>query len=112
MVEIFTTGGGEYIVNVLNAVAAWTECRRIQEPDPGCPCHAGFALAVIVVAFKQNWRAWLNWFLGATLICMCLMVPRMDVQVTDRSSRASLRRPLPMSLGLALMASPARRGTI
>ena len=24
MVEIFTIGGGEYIVNVLNAVAAWT----------------------------------------------------------------------------------------
>ena len=24
MVEIFTVGGGEYIVNVLNAVAAWT----------------------------------------------------------------------------------------
>ena len=24
MVEIFTVGGGDYLVNVLNAVAAWT----------------------------------------------------------------------------------------
>ncbi len=24
MMEIFTIGGGEYIVNVLNAVSAWT----------------------------------------------------------------------------------------
>jgi len=26
----------------------------------------GLALAVIVLAFNQDWRAWLNWFLGAT----------------------------------------------
>lgn len=24
MLEVFTIGGGEYVVNVLNAVAAWT----------------------------------------------------------------------------------------
>jgi conjugal transfer mating pair stabilization protein TraG len=37
-----------------------------------------------VLAFNQDWRAWINWFLGATLIYSCLMVPRLDVHVTDR----------------------------
>ena len=83
MVEIFTTGGGEYIVNVLNAVAAWTGAGGYKSLIQ-VALVMGFALAVIVVAFNQDWRAWLNWFLGATLIYMCLMVPRMDVQVTDR----------------------------
>ena len=76
MVEIFTTGGGEYIVNVLNAVAAWTGAGGYKSLIQ-VALVMGFALAVIVVAFHQDWRAWLNWFLGATLIYMCLMVPRM-----------------------------------
>jgi len=83
MVEIFTIGGGEYIVNVLNAVAAWTGAGGYKSLIQ-VALVMGMALAVIVVAFNQDWRAWLNWFLGATLIYMCLMVPRMDVQVTDR----------------------------
>ena len=71
MVEIFTVGGGEYIVNVLNAVAAWTGAGGYKSLIQ-VALVMGMVLAVIVVAFNQDWRAWLNWFLGATLIYMCL----------------------------------------
>ncbi len=85
MIEIFTVGGGEYIVNALNAVASWTGAGGYKSLIQ-VTMVMGLALAVIVLAFNQDWRAWLNWFLGATLIYMSLMVPRMDVQVTDRVS--------------------------
>jgi conjugal transfer mating pair stabilization protein TraG len=105
MVEIFTIGGGEYIVNVLNAVAAWTGAGGYKSLIQ-VALVMGMILAVITVAFNQDWRAWLNWFLGATLIYMCLMVPRMDVKVTDRVNPSlSPATVANVPLGLALMAS-------
>ena len=105
MVEIFTVGGGEYIVNVLNAVAAWTGAGGYKSLIQ-VAMVMGLALAVIVLAFNQDWRAWLNWFLGATLIYMCLMVPRMDVHVTDRVNPSLAPATIAnVPLGLALMAS-------
>ena len=105
MVEIFTVGGGEYIVNVLNAVAAWTGAGGYKSLLQ-VALVMGMVLAVIVVAFNQDWRAWLNWFLGATLIYMCLMVPRMDVHVTDRVNPSLAPATVAnVPLGLALMAS-------
>lgn len=105
MVEIFTVGGGEYIVNVLNAVAAWTGAGGYKSLIQ-VTLVMGLALAVIVLAFNQDWRAWLNWFLGATLIYMCLMVPRMDVHVTDRVNPGLAPANVAnVPLGLALMAS-------
>ena len=105
MVEIFTVGGGEYIVNVLNAVAAWTGSGGYKSLIQ-VTMVMGLALAVIVLAFNQDWRAWLNWFLGATLIYMCLMVPRMEVHVTDRINPSLAPAQVAnVPLGLALMAS-------
>ncbi|MGI9361074.1 MAG: conjugal transfer protein TraG N-terminal domain-containing protein, partial [Parasphingorhabdus sp.] len=105
MVEIFTIGGGEYIVNVLNAVAAWTGAGGYKSLIQ-VAMVMGLALSVIVVAFNQDWRAWLHWFLGATLIYMCLMVPRLDVHVTDRINPSlAPAQVADVPLGLALMAS-------
>ena len=105
MIEIFTVGGGEYIVNALNAVASWTGAGGYKSLIQ-VTMVMGLALAVIVLAFNQDWRAWLNWFLGATLIYMCLMVPRMDVQVTDRVNPGLAPANVAnVPIGLALMAS-------
>lgn len=105
MVEIFTVGGGEYLVAVLNAVAAWTGAGGYKSLIQ-VALVMGMALAVIVLAFNQDWRAWLNWFLGAALIYMCLMVPRMDVHVTDRVNPGLAPANVAnVPLGLALMAS-------
>ena len=81
MVEVFTIGGGEYIVNVFNAVAAWTGgggYRALLR----VVMVLGFIYALMAVAFTMNVRAWLNWFLGSSLIYSCLMVPTVTVKVT------------------------------
>jgi len=83
MVEVFTIGGGEYIVNTFNAVAAWTggggyrSLLRVV-------MVLGLIYSLLCVAFTMNVRVWMNWFIGSTLIYMCLMVPTVSVKVTDR----------------------------
>jgi conjugal transfer mating pair stabilization protein TraG len=83
MVEVFATGGGEYIVNTFNAVAAWTSgggYRSLLQ----VVMVLGLIYSLLAVAFTMNVRVWLNWFLGSSLIYMCLMVPTVTVKVTDR----------------------------
>lgn len=102
MIEVFTIGGGEYVVNVMNAVAAWTG-------DGGyisliqVVFVMGFIMSTLIVAFDAQWKAWLNWWLGATLMYLILMVPRVDIQVTDRinpSLAPSAVANVPLGLGL------------
>ena len=83
MVEVFTIGGGEYIVNTFNAVAAWTGGGGYKSLIK-VVLVLGLTWSLLAVAFTMNFRAWLNWFLGATMIYLCLMVPTVDVKVTDR----------------------------
>ena len=65
MLEVFTVGGGEYLVNTFNAVAAWAggggyrSLLRVV-------MVMGLIYSLLVVAFTLNFRAWLNWFLQAT----------------------------------------------
>lgn len=105
MVEIFTVGGGDYLVNVFQAVAAWTGNGGYKSLLQ-VVMVIGLGLSAITLAFNQDWRAWINWFLGATLIYSCLMVPRLDVHVTDRLNPSLAPANVSnVPLGLALMAS-------
>ena len=105
MVEIFTVGGGDYLVNVFQAVAAWTGNGGYKSLLQ-VVMVMGLALSALTLAFNQDWRAWINWFLGATLMYSCLMVPRIDVHVTDRlNSSLAPANVSNVPLGLALMAS-------
>jgi conjugal transfer mating pair stabilization protein TraG len=105
MLEIFTIGGGEYIVNVLNAVAAWCGGGGFRSLLR-VVMVIGLMYSLLVVAFSMNWRMWLNWFLGATLMYGALIVPTTSVKVTDRLNPA-----LPAAVvdnvpvGLAVVAS-------
>ena len=84
MLEIFTVGGGEYLVNTFNAVAAWSGGGGFRSMLQVI-FVMGLAYSLFVVAFSMDWRAWLNWFIQATAIYMMLLVPT----VTDRlDSRA------------------------
>jgi len=83
MLELFTIGGGEYIVNVLNAVLAWTGGGGYKSMIR-VVMVMGLIYTLLIVAFSLDWRAWFNWFLQATLIYLCLMVPTVTIQVTDR----------------------------
>ncbi len=105
MVEIFTVGGGDYLVNVFQAVAAWTGNGGYKSLLQ-VVMAMGLGLSALTLAFNQDWRAWINWFLGATLIYSCLMVPRLDVHVTDRLNPSLAPANVSnVPLGLALMAS-------
>ncbi|WP_088183810.1 conjugal transfer protein TraG N-terminal domain-containing protein [Sphingobium sp. Z007] len=105
MVEVFTVGGGEYLVNTFNAVAAWSggggyrSLLRVV-------MVMGLIYSLLVVAFTLNFRAWLNWFLQSTLIYLCLMVPTIDVKVTDRINPSLAPATVAnVPLGLGVLAS-------
>ena len=105
MLEIFTVGGGDYLVNTFQAVAAWTGNGGYKSLLQ-VVMVMGLALSALTLAFNQDWRAWINWFLGATLMYTCLMVPRTDVHITDRINPGLAPANVSnVPLGLALMAS-------
>ena len=83
MLEVITIGGGEYIVNVFNAVAAWTGDGGFASMIQAV-LVMGLIYGLLIMAFTFEWKAFINWFLTATLIYMCLMVPRVTVLVVDR----------------------------
>src|SRR3546814_5835786 len=74
MLEVFTVGGGEYLVNIFNAVAAWSGGGGYRSLIR-VVMVMGLIYSLLVVAFTLNYKAWLNWFLQATAIYLCLMVP-------------------------------------
>lgn len=82
MFEVYTIGGGEYIVNVFNAVAAWTGGGGYKSMIQAALVMA-FAMSLMILSFNSDWRAWMRWFIQSTLMYMCLMVPRADVLVVD-----------------------------
>jgi len=105
VLEVFTVGGGEYLVNTFNAVAAWAggggyrSLLRVV-------MVMGLIYSLLVVAFTLNFRAWMNWFLQATGIYLCLMVPTIDVKVTDRINPSLAPATVAnVPLGLGVLAS-------
>ena len=105
MLEVFTIGGGEYLVNTFNAVAAWTGGGGYRSMLQ-VVFVMGLAYSLFVVAFSLDWRAWLNWFLQATAIYMMLLVPTVTVKVTDRIDPGLAPAVVAnVPLGLGVMAS-------
>ena len=102
MLEVFTIGGGEYIVNIFNAVAAWTGSGGYASMIR-VVMVMGLIYVLLIVAFNQDWRAWMNWFIQSTLIYLCLMVPTVTVKVTDRVNPGlapSVVANVPLGLGI------------
>jgi conjugal transfer mating pair stabilization protein TraG len=102
MLELFTIGGGEYIVNVMNAVAAWTGGGGYKSLIR-VVMVMGLIYTLLIVAFSLDWRAWFNWFLQSTAIYLCLMVPTASLKVTDRvnpSLAPSTVANVPLGLGV------------
>ena len=105
MLEVFTIGGGEYIVNVLNAVAVWSGGGGYRSLIQ-VVMVMGFIYSLFVVAFSLDWRAWFNWFLTSTLIYMMLLVPTVSIKVTDRVDPGLAPAVVDnVPLGLGVMAS-------
>jgi conjugal transfer mating pair stabilization protein TraG len=102
MIEVFTTGGGDYVVNTLNAVAAWSGGGGFNSAVR-VVMALGLAYVLLIVAFNQDYRVLLKWFLQATIIYLCVLVPTITVQVTDRLNptlRGAAVANVPVGLGV------------
>ncbi len=105
MLEVFTVGGGEYLVNIFNAVAAWSGGGGYRSLIR-VVMVMGLIYSLLVVAFTLNYKAWMNWFLQATAIYLCLMVPTVDIKVTDRINPSLAPATVDnVPLGLGILAS-------
>ncbi|MEW6000126.1 MAG: conjugal transfer protein TraG N-terminal domain-containing protein, partial [Pseudomonadota bacterium] len=105
MMEIFTIGGGEYLVNIFNAVSAWTGGGGFRALLR-VVMVIGLIYTLLIVAFSLDWRAWFNWFLGATLIYGALVVPVTSVRITDRLNPSLAPATVAnVPIGLAMVAS-------
>lgn len=102
MIEVFTVGGGEYLVNVFNATAAWAGSGGYKGLVRVVMVMA-FTWALLVTAWNMNPRALLKWFMQATFLYLVVMVPTITVKVTDRANpgvTAAVVDNVPIGLGL------------
>ena len=105
MLEVFTVGGGEYLVNTFNAIAAWTGSGGFKSLIR-VVMVMGLIYALLVTAMDLDWRAWFRWFIQSTLIYLVLMVPTVTVKVTDRVNPSLAPATVAnVPIGLAVMAS-------
>ena len=105
MLEVFTVGGGEYLVNTFNAVAAWTGSGGFKSLIR-VVMVMGLIYALLVTAMDLDWRAWFRWFIQSTLIYLVLMVPTVTVKVTDRVNPGLAPATVAnVPIGLGVMAS-------
>lgn len=105
MYEIFTVGGGEYVVNTMNAVAAWTGNGGFRSLLR-VVMVMGLIYSLCVMAFNLDWRSTFRWFLQSTLVYACLMVPTVTVKVTDRINPGLAPATVAnVPIGLGVMAS-------
>ena len=105
MLEVFTVGGGDYLVNTFNAIAAWTGSGGFKALIRVCMVM-GLIYALLITAMDLDWRAWFRWFVQSTLIYLVLMVPTVTVKVTDRVNPGLAPATVAnVPIGLAVMAS-------
>ncbi|MDF8335620.1 conjugal transfer protein TraG N-terminal domain-containing protein [Novosphingobium cyanobacteriorum] len=105
MLEVFTVGGGDYLVNTFNAIAAWTGSGGFKSLIR-VVMVMGLIYALLITAMDLDWRAWFRWFIQSTLIYLVLMVPTVTVKVTDRMNAGLAPATVAnVPIGLAAMAS-------
>ena len=105
MYEIFTLGGGAYLVDLLNAVAAITSGGAfVTLAQLAGVC--GLAWALFRTAFGGSWKDNARWLLVFAAVWGAMVVPKATVRVVDRLDPAlapAVVADLP--IGLALFAS-------
>jgi conjugal transfer mating pair stabilization protein TraG len=105
MLEVFTVGGGDYLVNTFNAIAAWTGSGGFKSLIR-VVMVMGLIYALLITAMDLDWRAWFRWFIQSTLIYLVLMVPTVTIKVTDRINPGLAPATVAnVPIGLAVMAS-------
>ena len=105
MLEVFTTGGGEYIVNTFNAVAAWSGGGGYKALIR-VVLVMGLMYTTLSMAWNLDYRVLWKWFVQATGFYLVLMVPTTSVKVIDRINPGLAPAVVAnVPLGLGVMAS-------
>ncbi len=105
MYELFTLGGGTYLVDLLNAVAAITSggAYVVLAQLSGV---AGLAWVLFRTAFGGSWKDNAKWILLFVAVWGAMIVPRATVRVVDRLDPALAPAVVAnVPIGLALFAS-------
>ena len=105
MYELFTLGGGVYLVDLLNAVAAITGGGAYLTLAQLAGV-AGLAWILFRTAFGGSWRENAKWVLMFTAVWGAMIVPKATVRVVDRLDPALAPAVVAnVPIGLALFAS-------
>ena len=81
--EVFTYGGGTYLVDIFNAVAALAGSGAM-ESLMRLALALGLVFIMVHYVFSTDFLIILRWYLSALLIYGILFMPKLDVQITDR----------------------------
>ncbi|KAJ8138358.1 hypothetical protein OY671_008428, partial [Metschnikowia pulcherrima] len=81
-VEVFTVGGGEYLVNVFNAIAAWSSAGGYRASSR-VVMAMGFAMASMTTAWNMASRPSTRWSMQATLMHTSSLSSPFRVKATD-----------------------------
>ncbi|MDE0048774.1 MAG: conjugal transfer protein TraG N-terminal domain-containing protein, partial [Rhodospirillales bacterium] len=105
MFEIFTLGGGTYLVDLLNAVAAITSGGAYVNLAQ-LAGMAGLAWILMRTAFGGSWKDNAKWVLMFAAVWGAMIVPKATVRVVDRLDPALAPAVVAnVPVGLALFAS-------
>ncbi len=85
--EVFTYGGGIYLVDVFNAVAALAGS-GVMESLIRLALALGLVFVLIHLVFATDFLIIVRWYVSALLVYGILFVPKLDVLVTDRLNPA------------------------
>lgn len=102
--EVIVTGGGEFIVDVLNAVAAFTGSGAFGSLIE-VVLIIGLAMAAWQIAVSMNFKSGLDFLIKSTVVYLVLLVPTINVTVTDRVSGTPVATVNNVPIGLAVPAS-------
>ena len=102
--EVIVTGGGAFIVDVLNAVAAFTGSGAFAS-FIRVVLIIGLALAAWQIAVSMNFKAGFDFLFKSTVVYLVLLVPTINVTVTDRVSGTPVATVNNVPIGLAVPAS-------
>lgn len=103
--EVFTIGGGEYLIRVFNAVAAWAAADDYLGMIKVALIF-GLIMSLLYAAFARQFMSMLQWFISSVLMYTMLIVPTQSVTVTDEINPDLAARTIDnVPLGLALIAS-------
>ena len=111
-VEVFTFGGGQYLVNVFNAVAAWCGGGGFRSMLQVIMV-IGLGYALMTMAMNLNWRVLYQWFVTTTLMYSVLIVPTTTVVIVDEiNPTAGNGSVAHVPIGLALIASVTSQANV